>query len=237
MGAKSLDDCLISTQTPTTKGATSVHPTTPAAGSPVASTAISSAYGNISCKNEGPDQVGNYLCSGGKSVLNYFCASWRDDYQTAASSLDDKPNKFLAKCMSQDCQQSLAGNSQSYSNYCRFLDPNGFCYSYKEAQVWCANNVASPFCNSGGLDWAISPVGKAISLNNTKWTPKTQCSCLKNCACSATTCWCASEKDKKPVGQDSGSIDYAKLLSQKFGSNQISKMGMCTCSCNGVLGI
>jgi hypothetical protein len=42
---------------------------------------------------------------------------------------------YLSRCMAQDCQQSLAGSSQSYSNYCRFLDSNGFCYSYREAQV------------------------------------------------------------------------------------------------------
>ena len=163
----------------------------------------------------------------------------------------------LQRCMSQDCQQSLAGNSQSYTNYCRFLDRNGLCYSYKEAQVpssicvfqdihtklfgfvqiWCSQNPTNGFCNSGGLDWAVMPVGNASSIDNTKWVPKPQCSCLKNCACSASTCWCARDQDTIPVGQVPAGQDYKILQSSKFGSNQGSKRGMCACSCGGVMGI
>jgi hypothetical protein len=104
-------------------------------------------------------------------------------------------------------------------------------------QIWCANNAQSPFCSSGGLDWAIPPVGKAVSVNSTKWTPRAQCSCLKNCACTASTCWCASNQDKTPVGQGSVGGDYVQLSTRKFGSNSMSKKGMCACSCGGILGI
>lgn len=232
-GSSSTKDCVSST---TGKITTALLQTTAALGvSAPATASFVSAITNISCTYGGPEQVGNYICSGGKSVLNYFCAAYRDDH---GSWSIQKQMKFLAKCMSQDCQQSLSSNSQSYSNFCRFLDTNGFCYSYKEAQIWCSQNSGDAFCISGGLQWAVSPVGAATSVNETQWTPNSQCSCLKNCACSTSMCWCSSNQDRHPIGQSSPSgLDYERLSNSVFGSNQASKKGMCACSCGGVLGI
>ena len=110
------------------------------------------------------------------------------------------------------------------------------------AQVWCAQNTDHSFCNSGGINWAVSPVGNASSVDVTQWAPKAQCSCLKNCACSASTCWCAGNMDKTPIGQapngqNPAGLDFKMLNFSRFGSNQNSKRGMCACSCGGVLGI
>jgi hypothetical protein len=121
------------------------------------------------------------------------------------------------------------------------------------AQLWCAQNLLNPFCTSGGEDWAVAPVGTAASVDDSKWAPKQDavlvgpgaaavgqsntpygCACLKNCACSSSACICARDQDKTPVGQGA---DYAALSGAKKMNNQAGKIGMCICSCGGVLGI
>jgi hypothetical protein len=76
----------------------------------------------------------------GKSLLNIRCGDWRDLHSTWD---DTKQKTFYAKCMGQDCEQSLESGDKTPG--CRFMDGNkaggegkGFCYAYNSAQMWCA---------------------------------------------------------------------------------------------------
>jgi len=76
-----------------------------------------------------------------KSLLNIRCADWRDQHTTWDET---KQKTFYAKCMGQDCEQSLESGADKLG--CRFLDGNkdggegkGFCYIYSTAQSWYAS--------------------------------------------------------------------------------------------------
>jgi hypothetical protein len=59
-----------------------------------------------------------------------------------------------------------------------------------------------------------------------------RCACLKNCACTTATCWCASDADKTPVGTDA----FFTKKGLAWGGNKADKKGKCACACGGVLG-
>jgi len=177
--------------------------------------------------------------SSGKSLLNMHCASWRDK----ASIWDvTKQKRFMAKCMAQDCVQSLEARGS-----CRWLDGNGLCYAYTTAQQWCTDNpTAVSVCHDGGADWAAAPVGTAESPATSGWLPQSDvplenagdepatysCACLKDCTCSRSSCSCVLGADAKPVG---AGTDFESItIGNPPRSN---KAGMCACSCGGVMGI
>eukprot|EP00286_Rhodomonas_abbreviata_P018760 CAMPEP_0181300898 /NCGR_PEP_ID=MMETSP1101-20121128/7136_1 /TAXON_ID=46948 /ORGANISM="Rhodomonas abbreviata, Strain Caron Lab Isolate" /LENGTH=835 /DNA_ID=CAMNT_0023406167 /DNA_START=13 /DNA_END=2522 /DNA_ORIENTATION=- len=185
-----------------------------------------------------------YILDGsGVSLLNSPCATWRDQ-RTSKSVTEQK--RILAKCMAMDCQQSMR-DPTTPTGGCRFLDANGLCYAYNAAQVWCASNTNNVYCNDGGADWALPPIGtSAGDQYSTSWMPKSgavlenpgagdaatyDCACMKSCTCQATKCWCVSTSTTK-VGTDTG-IDGA--TGTIYSSS--SKKGQCTCSCGGVMGI
>mmetsp|Transcript_31775 Transcript_31775/g.64436 ORF Transcript_31775/g.64436 Transcript_31775/m.64436 type:complete len:274 (+) Transcript_31775:103-924(+) len=181
-----------------------------------------------------PDEAN--LIRGGKSLLNIHCATWRDKRQTKNVH---EQKRFLAKCMSQDCEQSLEGTKGG----CRFMDENGLCYAYNSAQLWCVDHMTNVNCHDGAEDWAIPPIGNVDGGQYaTKWMPKKDakvagdypsepdysCSCMKNCSCGRKNCRCV-DKDQKGVGYNSD-FDGIKIFKSS------SKKGRCMCSCGGVLG-
>mmetsp|Transcript_15975 Transcript_15975/g.53495 ORF Transcript_15975/g.53495 Transcript_15975/m.53495 type:complete len:257 (+) Transcript_15975:2374-3144(+) len=145
--------------------------------------------------------------------------------------------KTLSKCMAQDCVQSLesAAGQQSYEG-CRFVDVNGFCYASMAAQEYCTSHPEDTGCNDGGSSWAYGPLGNYQGGGATGWTPAAHipykgdaasmgfqsCSCMKNCACSGTKCFCVNEKEA-PVGE--GSFVPSKII-------QGDKTGQCSCFCS-----
>ena len=180
------------------------------------------------------------LLSGTKSLLNSECAKYRDhrDNYNFVKQL-----KTYAKCMAQDCVQSLETGKKAANPGCRFRDPaHGFCYIYGTAQKWCSENPTNSYCNDGGKEWAIAPVGSAKSPGGTKWTPNQgisermkgtnvagstyDCQCMKDCTCTANMCWC-SDAATKPTPPGNGL--YAKQL--KTGISKRSKDGKCSCTC------
>jgi len=188
-----------------------------------------------------------------KSNLNGKCGDYRD---TKTSLTYFNQMLLLAKCMAQDCKQSLTPKAGAVGagNFCRFRDALGLCYVYMTAQMWCADaGSADQMCsNDGGANWAISPVGSAATVADTKWVPKQnailyensgdadkskagttyKCACLKNCSCqSSKKCWCTTDADKTPIGE---ATDFSNGFS--FNDN-LNKRGECSCSCGGVLGV
>jgi len=181
----------------------------------------------------------------GKSLLNIYCAKWRDK-RTALSADDQK--RTLAFCMAQDCQQSLGNEDR----VCRFLDSLGLCYNYKVAQEWCSKNLASTYCQDGGADWAPAPYGSAPSLDKTAWMPKQNavvagsvpgagtkysCACIKHCGCTPDTsakhehaCRCLNGNNQEFVG------DPVELAHIKTKTRDGNKAGKCFCSCGGQAG-
>lgn len=178
--------------------------------------------------------------SAGKSILNAHCASWRDLRTSWATT---KQLNMFAKCMGQDCVQSLEA-----TNACRFMDDNQLCYAYPTAQQWCADNPGGVGCTDGGADWAAAPFGTASATGAAaNWTPRSQvpvdhpeasdpttfdCACMKDCACSTSKCYCARGGTSTSVG---AGTDFANIKIQ--GSSYSAKMGECTCSCGGVMGV
>ena len=124
-------------------------------------------------------------------------------------------------------------------------------------QLWCGEHSSDPLCGDGGANWAIAPVGTAATVADTRWTPKQDaaleapgaaadakdpaaragakyaCACVKNCQCTASTCWCATAQDRAVFGEDP-----AGNLKQLAAAATISpgKAKTCACSCGGVLG-
>jgi hypothetical protein len=154
----------------------------------------------------------------------------------------NQTKSILFRCMVQDCEQSLSGSSDVLGNHCRFLDSNGLCYAYKEAQVWCSRNSQNGLCRSGGEDWAVAPLGTAQAPSRTSWTPISDamlvgpaahgaaelrygCTCLKNCASSPNGLACANEAARDPA--QSLNVGLAP------GINRAAE-GRCACSCGGV---
>jgi len=190
-------------------------------------------------KKELPPKEAKLLGGDSKSLLNIHCATWRD--HRGDKSVDEQ-KRFLAKCMAQDCEQSLEGTPTG----CRFMDDLGLCYAYETAQQWCANNLDNAYCNDGGEDWAVPPVGtnKNGALGTT-WMPKEDaapvnagpgdtdkysCACMKNCNCNkGKKCWCV-DKAETAVGKDAASYANAKMYKSS------SKKGNCACSCGGKYG-
>jgi len=95
-------------------------------------------------------------------------------------------------------------------------------------------------CNDGGEDWALPPVGSSdADQYHTGWMPKSDvplrnsgddkydCSCMKNCLCTAKECWCV-EGDQSPVGKE---LFYNGIKIRKV----TNKKGKCSCACGGVL--
>jgi len=181
-----------------------------------------------------PTSVSMLDPSTGKGLLNAHCATWRD--QRDSKSVTDQ-KRFMAKCMAQDCEQSLESPS---TGSCRWLDDNGLCYNNNAAQQWCTENAPNVYCHDGGANWALAPVGTVVE-GATQWLPRDSvavanpaawddptfsCSCMKDCTCSSSSCYCVAGSAAVPVGFNE---DYA-------GRNKYSnsgKEGKCACSCGG----
>ncbi|EKX53688.1 hypothetical protein GUITHDRAFT_100664 [Guillardia theta CCMP2712] len=199
-------------------------------------------------KSEGGDEEkavegekdANILGSDGKSLLNIRCADWRNQRGSFAPG---KQKEYYAKCMSQDCVQSLESGQETPG--CRFLDANGFCYAYSSAQMWCSKNVGNSYCNDGGENWAQKPLGSVDSVAETNWTPHSNvkvydgdtptgetynCQCMKRCSCTSSKCYCV-DPNQAPVGKGS---EYDKLIAKKIAEDS-EKGSFCSCSCGGTL--
>jgi len=186
----------------------------------------------------------------GKSLLNSHCATWRDD---RGSKSTYEQMRFMAKCMAQDCVQSLEPHGYS-SVGCRFMDANGFCFAYNTAQEWCAGQPGNVYCNDRvGPQSALVPIGSIPDTSDayfngwasyyTEWMPMYNvqvdhpeagdvpynCTCMKNCGCKATKCWCDERVPNGPFGYD----DYWDGVAIDDNTN---KNGECACACGGVLG-
>jgi len=172
----------------------------------------------------------------GKSVLNAWCARFRDK---GASYAIAKQLDVLARCYAQDCEQSLEGGDTNRpdSPGCRFLDGNGFCFAHGAAQTWCRDNARSPVCNDGGARWAAPPLGIAATASAALWMPRAgragaggktlNCACMKNCKCSSSKCRCLNA-DTSPMGQATEA--FMPLLERPI-SVSSSKKGQCDCKC------
>jgi len=174
-------------------------------------------------------------------MLNYFCNYWRNNRKFL--SIEDQ-KRFLAKCMVQDCEQSLSG-SEVFGNHCRYLDSNGLCYAFKQAQVWCGSNSESSLCRSGGADWAVAPLGTAAVASRTSWTPLSEallvgpaalaaedprygCTCFKNCLPAAGGGLRCANGEARATGltSEAGAVRAAETSR--------AALGRCACSCGGV---
>jgi hypothetical protein len=180
------------------------------------------------------------LLENGKSLLNSFCGDYRDGLEKSA----EEQRKNLAKCMAQDCVQSIGDKT------CRWLDSLGLCYAWKEAQTWCTSNSKNAACNDGGATWAPSPVGTAASVDAITWTPKQgaviggkgkeagtkyNCACLRSCSCTAKTdgkhnCQCFDGDAAKILG-DANELSKVATKTKNSG-----KKKECFCSCGGATG-
>jgi len=171
--------------------------------------------------------------------LNIKCSDWRDG---RSGKPPDDQKTLLAKCMAQDCEQSLGANKKT----CRWTDSNGLCYNNQPTQEWCAANPTGTNCNDGGATWAPAPVGTAASIAATTWTPKQNaeivgnypskgtkynCGCLKDCTCTPSTtspkhnCLCVSVT--APVVGDNNELNQVTKTANS------GKTGKCFCSCGG----
>lgn len=190
--------------------------------------------GNFGAPPPAPDTV---VGSDDKSRLNAWCARYRD--KAAGYDLAKQKN-VLEKCYEQDCELSLEGGNTNRPDRpgCRYVDGNGFCYAMGAGQVWCRDNAISPVCHDGGPRWAAPPLGIA-PVGGSQWEPKSkaaadgktlQCSCMKNCGCTSSKCYCTSG-DATPVGE--GVAAYESRLSRPIVISS-SKAGKCDCSCVAV---
>jgi len=184
------------------------------------------------------------LMKNGKSLLNIECAKWRDDrgHKSVTAQM-----KMMAKCMSQDCEQSLEKD-----NACRFFDKDRLCYAYSTAQEWCSKDPTNKYCHAEGSDWAQKPFGTAADAASTKWVPRQKvpvanpkdvkeynCACFKDCTCTFKhgkkgKCFCV-DPNAKPVGDPLEAIMHKK---NKPDSTiriiaKSSKTGSCACVCHG----
>jgi len=172
-----------------------------------------------------------------QSLLNSFCAQWRDESSQKGFAWQVET---MAKCMVQDCQQSL----EDGKNGCRFVDKSGLCFAYASAQLWCSSTPNNQYCNDQGAAWATKPFGTAKDALSTKWMPPTKilvanpiatdpkefkCACYKDCTCSFKTgsqkgtCQCSAGQPTSTVG------DKTVLGSNKF--IKASNDGKCACRC------
>ncbi|EKX43677.1 hypothetical protein GUITHDRAFT_163823 [Guillardia theta CCMP2712] len=177
--------------------------------------------------------------SDGKSLINSYCAKWRDEKTFSAT---DKQVKYMIQCMQQDCVQSLEGGDPNSPTLfgCRFLDVDGFCYAYGSAQMWCRDNPTSSYCSDGGENFAIPPLGSASVAH---WLPKKNipiydgeaisgaapygCACMPNCSCTKKSCRCVNAQQIS-VGS---SEEAAKFPSKVIQDDM--KAGECDCKCAG----
>ena len=173
-----------------------------------------------------------------KAILNSHCASWRDKQGQKSFAWQAKT---MAKCMAQDCEQSLKKN-----NGCRFMDDDRLCYAYSSAQLWCAQDPTNKYCHDQGATWAQRPYGTAKDAVSTKWQPRQDvavanplasdpktfnCGCFKDCTCTGSTCDCAS-KTPTTVG-DKAQTKTAN--GKSFSINEVKStgaVGKCWCSCH-----
>jgi hypothetical protein len=182
-----------------------------------------------------------------KSLLNMECSKWRDQRGSKNFAWQAKT---MAKCMDQDCAQSLEED-----NGCRFHDSNRLCYAYSSAQVWCAGNPTNKWCHDQGADWAQKAhgIGTAADAAGTKWEPKQDvevanpkagdpekynCACYKDCTCkfkhgSSGKCYCTDDANPVLVG------DKNEVIMRKKGKPDTTlrfikknKNGHCACVCH-----
>lgn len=115
----------------------------------------------------------------GQKGINMDCSKWRD--KTKVMLTDQM--KLIVGCMQQDCEQSMETVS------CRFLDPNGFCYT-DSGQKWCNDNKPHSLCkdlgeaalstNLGGKG-AWAPAEDMATYGKYAVTDHFTCSCAKKC--------------------------------------------------------
>jgi len=185
------------------------------------------------------------LMSKGKSLLNMECAKWRDKRGVKSESAQ---MKMMAKCMSQDCEQSL-----EKANACRFFDSDRLCYAYSQAQEWCSKDPTNKWCNAEAADWAQKPFGTAADAASTKWVPRQKvpvanpqgvkeynCACFKDCTCKFKhgkkgKCYCV-DPNAKPVGDPLEAIMHKKNKPDSTLRiiKRSSKTGKCACVCHGM---
>lgn len=179
----------------------------------------------------------------GQSLLNSHCATWRDQHTSLSVT---NQMKKMAKCMGQDCEQSL-----ETGNACRFHDANRLCYAYDSAQQWCAENqpAAASLCNDQGSNWGMPPFGSAAGVDAVEWSPIQNvavsnpgasdpavfsCSCMKNCGCSSSKCYCADPTTQPTPALPMGDPKISSTPMQM--SSYSNKRGKCTCTCGGQFG-
>jgi len=175
----------------------------------------------------------------GKSLLNSYCANYRDMFKKNPAKNKAKLLKLMTQCMNQDCVQSLEGGAKEKPG-CRFLDENGFCYAYNSAQMWCKDNTNVKGCNDGGNKWAVSPLGNADSQDKTEWKPaenvvildngqktdaKFSCACMKGCSVMGNKkkFRCSDENTKKTGSKD---VEMPTEIIRDKG-----KKDQCACRC------
>lgn len=164
------------------------------------------------------------LFKNGKSLINMNCKKYRDGvlaiegHQAGFAS----QARWMAKCMAEDCVQSLETIG------CRWLSKNRFCY-LDEGQTFCNKNPTNPYCYDGqklyyggeGTKWR--PPYDLITTS----TKPYRCSCMKHCSATPLKrAWCV-DPSLPPIGTGSDFTDYNFAVSE-------GKMGHCVCSCGGI---
>ena len=111
-------------------------------------------------------------------------------------------------------------------------------------QVWCGVNSNSGLFRSGGVDWAIAPVGTAATVSQTRWTPVAEallvgpaargatdarygCTCFKDCVPSASGLVCTS-------GEARSAGEAGEAAGLRVSGISRGAEGRCACSCGGV---
>jgi len=148
---------------------------------------------------------------------------------------------LMAKCMSQDCMQSMEPEVN-----CQYVTPGpGFCYT-NPGQLFCKENPSSPSCvenfKAGG-EWTpvknFPFVGESPKAAGIKFSGTWRCVCAKGCAYQKSINALRCAGNKKFVGGRKGSafstLNPKKGSGKKGSRNGIisssSKKDQCACVC------
>jgi len=134
---------------------------------------------------DAPPAPPSEVVRGGKSVLNAWCARFRD---RAQGYNVNKQLEVLSKCYTQDCQQSLEGGNVNRPDRpgCRFLDENGFCFAHGAAQMWCRDHSRRSRAFLLLRSWG----GRCVRHRVGRFEEKSSCNgSVRGCVC-AYACVC-----------------------------------------------